>query len=167
MDATEESAVAQRIELPDLAATSALAGRIARAVRPGDVIALQGGLGAGKTAFARAFVAAVAALRGLPADEVPSPTFTLVQLYPFGDLVVYHFDLYRIERPAEAWELGIEEAFAEGVALIEWPDRLGPLLPAERLDIALLPGPAPDARVARLTPHGGWADRLAAALADD
>lgn len=166
MAAPDETAAAQQVELSDLAATASLAARLARVARAGDVIALSGALGAGKTAFARAFVAACAAARGAAEDEVPSPTFTLVQTYPFDDLVVYHFDLYRLARPDEAWELGIEDAFADGVTLIEWPERLGALLPGERLDIALLPGAGPDARTAKLIPHGGWADRLAAALAD-
>ena len=167
MAAPDQTAAARRVELPDLAATARLAARLAGVARAGDVIALRGALGAGKTAFARAFVGACAAARGAAEDEVPSPTFTLVQTYPFDDLVVYHFDLYRIARPDEAWELGIEDAFADGVTLIEWPERLGPLLPADRLDIELLPADGPDARVARLTPHGGWTRRLAAALADD
>jgi len=166
MAAPEDPAVARLVDLPDLAATARLAARLARVARAGDVIALRGALGAGKTAFARAFVGACAASRGVAGDEVPSPTFTLVQTYPFDDLVVYHFDLYRIAKPDEAWELGIEEAFAEGVTLIEWPERLGVLLPAERLDVELLPGAGPDARVAKLTPHGRWPGRLAQALAD-
>lgn len=168
MAAPDETDAAQQVALPDLAATARLAARLAGVVRAGDVIALRGALGAGKTAFARAFVGACAVRRGQPEDEVPSPTFTLVQTYPFDDLVVYHFDLYRIARPDEAWELGIEDAFADGVTLIEWPERLGALLPADRLDVELLPGPRPDARIARLTPHDAdWGRRLAAALADD
>jgi tRNA threonylcarbamoyladenosine biosynthesis protein TsaE len=166
MAARDETVAAQQVELSDLAATAGLAARLARVARAGDVIALHGALGAGKTAFARAFVTACAAARNAAEDEVPSPTFTLMQSYPFDDLVVHHFDLYRIQRPEEVWELGIEDAFADGVTLIEWPERLGALLPADRLDIALLPGARPDARIARLIPHGGWVARLSAALAD-
>src|SRR5229473_206998 len=120
------------IELPDEAATAALAARIAARARPGDVIALKGELGAGKTSFARAFIRA----RG--GDEaVLSPTFTLVQTYELPSAAVWHFDLYRLRSPEEAWELGIEEAFHAGIALIEWPERLGPLLPARHLLVAL------------------------------
>lgn len=157
----------RRIALPDQAATESLAARFARAARAGDVLALRGTLGVGKTTFARAFVNAAAAARGLPAQEVPSPTFTLVQEYGFGDLAVCHFDLYRLSAPEEAWELGIEDAFAAAVSLIEWPDRLADFLPPEHVDIALFPGEAPDARVAKLTGHGRWEDRLDAVLGDD
>lgn len=102
-------------DLPDEAATAALAQLLAPLLRQGDVLALQGDLGAGKTTFARALINA---LEG-PVEEVPSPTFTLVQTYQRGELEIWHFDLYRLEDPEEAWELGIEEAFSEGVSLIE------------------------------------------------
>jgi tRNA threonylcarbamoyladenosine biosynthesis protein TsaE len=150
-------AVAERhFALPDPAATASLAAAVARLARPGDVIALHGDLGAGKTLFARAFIGEA---------EVPSPTFTLVQAYepPEGETAggrIWHFDLYRLQGPEEAIELGIEDAFAEGISLIEWPDRLGALLPAERLDVALDFAAAPEARVARLTGHGRWAALL-------
>ena len=156
----------RRLDLASRAATDALAARFARAARAGDVLALSGTLGAGKTTFARAFVNAAAAARGLGAQEVPSPTFTLVQEYDLGDLRVFHFDLYRLAAPEEAWELGIEDAFAGAVSLIEWPDRLGALLPPERVDIALFPGAAPDARRAEIAGLGGWAQRLDAVLGD-
>ena len=95
------------IELPDEAATAALATRLARLVRRGDVIALKGELGAGKTVFARAFIQA----RAGGGEEVPSPTFTLVQVYEMPDAALWHFDCYRLRDPEEAWELGIEDAF--------------------------------------------------------
>ncbi len=101
--------------------TARLAGIVARAAVPGDVIALSGDLGSGKTAFARGFIRALTA----PAEEVPSPTFTLVQTYSANGRTIYHFDFYRIDDPEEAWEIGIEEAFAGGITLIEWPERLG------------------------------------------
>lgn len=125
------------VTLADLGATEALARRLAHAARPGDMIALEGDLGAGKTAFARAFVHALQDRAGQPREDVPSPTFTLVQTYEIGPLAVWHLDLYRLSGPDEAWELGIEEAFADGIALIEWPDRLGPLLPPDRLTLKL------------------------------
>lgn len=145
------------IELPDEAATATLAARVAGLARPGDVIALKGELGAGKTTFARAFIRA----RGGD-EDVPSPTFTLVQVYELGDAAVWHFDAYRLRDPEEAWELGIEDAFAGGISLIEWPERLQPLLPARRLEIALHPGASPTARRALIDPAGDWAARLAA-----
>jgi len=128
------------------------------------VVALAGDLGAGKTTFARALIAAFAAEAGQPAPEVPSPTFTLVQTYEFPRATIWHFDLYRIERPEDALELGIEEAFADGIALIEWPERLGPLLPARRMEVRLAFGDAPDARLVEISAPAGAAERLAAAL---
>jgi tRNA threonylcarbamoyladenosine biosynthesis protein TsaE len=118
------------------------------------VIGLSGPLGAGKTTFARAFIREIARLSGETVDEVPSPTFTLVQIYAFARATVWHFDLYRIGAPDEAWELGLEDALAEGISLIEWPERLGPLLPARRTDVALAHGATADARIAEISRHG-------------
>jgi tRNA threonylcarbamoyladenosine biosynthesis protein TsaE len=142
--------------LPDPTATSGLAAALAARTEAGDVIALEGGLGAGKTTFARAFLRA----RGV-GDEVPSPTFTLVQVYEADAVAIWHFDLYRLRSPEEAWELGIEDAFALGISLIEWPDRLGPLLPDRRLQITFLFGREPNARCAILEGGGHWRTRLA------
>jgi tRNA threonylcarbamoyladenosine biosynthesis protein TsaE len=151
------AATAFAIDLPDERATSALAADLAACARRGDVIGLRGPLGSGKTTFARAFLRA-----RLGADEVPSPTFTLVETYQAATgPAVWHFDLYRIEAAEEAYELGIEDAFAEGIALIEWPERLGALLPREHLDIALAAGAREESRVATLTPSPSWAGRLA------
>jgi tRNA threonylcarbamoyladenosine biosynthesis protein TsaE len=149
------------IELPDENATAALAAHIAGLARPGDVIALNGELGAGKTSFARAFIRA----RG-GAEEVPSPTFTLVQIYELADGTVWHFDCYRLRDSEEAWELGIEDAFQDGISLIEWPERLGPLLPQRRLKIALLPGASADARRASIEAGPDWAERVARLAAE-
>jgi tRNA threonylcarbamoyladenosine biosynthesis protein TsaE len=150
------------VDLPDEAATVALAGRISGLAQRGDIIALKGDLGAGKTAFARAFIRA----RGDRNEEVPSPTFTLVQVYELHPAAIWHFDLYRLGSHQEAWELGIEDAFSDGISLIEWPERLGPLLPESRLEISLSFGAQPDARRATLNPGGGWQTRLAAIIAD-
>ena len=149
------------IDLPDEAATAALAARLAECARPGDVIALRGDLGTGKTTFARAFIHALGGT-----EEVPSPTFTLVQIYALRAAVIWHFDLYRLQSPEDAWELGIEEAFSTGIALIEWPERLGPLLPERRLDITLAFGEWAEARHAFLSADPGWATRLAGIAAD-
>lgn len=145
-------------DLPDETATADLARALARLARPGDVLALEGTLGIGKTAFARAFVRAAT---GNPDEEVPSPTFTLVQMYdsPIGP--IHHFDLYRLEHPEDSFELGVEDAFAEGISLIEWPERLGAVLPRDRLSVRLEPGPTAQARRATLTAGPGWARRLA------
>ncbi len=145
------------IDLPDETATAALAAGLAACVRGGDVIGLSGPLGSGKTTFARYFIGA-----RLGAGEVPSPTFTLVETYqPDQGPAIWHFDLYRIEAPEDAYELGIEDAFADAVALIEWPERLGALMPAEHLVIALAAGAGENSRVATLTPSPAWQDRVA------
>ena len=149
------------VELPDEAATAAFAARVSALAATRDIIALKGDLGAGKTSFARAFIRARGGI-----EEVPSPTFTLVQVYELGAAAIWHFDLYRIKSPEEAWELGIEDAFSEGISLIEWPERLGPLLPPHRLEIELLFGDRPEARRAVLDPGEGWQARLAKILAD-
>src|SRR5436190_21730406 len=96
------------LHLPDEAATAELAARVAARAEPGDVIALRGDLGSGKTSFARAFIRA----RGDRDTEVPSPTFTLAQVYALEPAAIWHFDLYRLASPEEAWELGIEDAFS-------------------------------------------------------
>ena len=153
----------REIQLAGLGDTIALAGAIAGRAERGDVIVLRGDLGAGKTAFARGFIHARQRAAGLPEEEVPSPTFTLVQTYDVGAVAIWHFDLYRVGDPSEAQELGLDEALSEGIVLIEWPERLGPLLPLDRLDLELAAGEAPEARVATLIARGRRGARLAAA----
>lgn len=143
-----------RITLENLVATEELAARLARIARPGDALLLEGPLGAGKSALARAFLRAAS---GAPALEVPSPTFTLVQSYDLpGGVTAHHFDLYRLSGPGGLAELGWDEA-REGIVLVEWPERLGPLAPEGALRLTLAPGATEDARVATLT---GWEGRL-------
>ena len=149
------------VDLSDETATAALAARIAAAAAPGDIVALKGDLGTGKTAFARAFIRACG-----NQDEVPSPTFTLVQVYDAGPTAIWHFDLYRIRVPEEAWELGIEDAFIAGISLIEWPERLGPLLPDRRLELSFTFGDEPGARRIAMDPGKEWQARLAMITAD-
>ena len=150
------------VDLPDETATAALAARISALAASADVIALKGDLGTGKTTFARAFIRA----RGARDEEVPSPTFTLVQVYELVPTAIWHFDLYRLQSSEEAWELGIEDAFSGGISLIEWPERLGPLLPERRLEITLAFGDRPDARQALLEPGTVWQARLTPMMAD-
>jgi tRNA threonylcarbamoyladenosine biosynthesis protein TsaE len=144
------------LDLPDENASAALAARLATRVRPRDVIALDGPLGSGKTSFCRAFIRA----RLGAGTEVPSPTFTLVEIYG-ADPPIWHFDLFRIEKPEDAWELGIEDALADGVSLIEWPERLGALLPRERLDLGFAFAATPGARTLAVAPSPAWAARIA------
>jgi tRNA threonylcarbamoyl adenosine modification protein YjeE len=134
--------------------TEALAARLAGNLEAGDVVCLQGKLGAGKSVFARALIRV---LSGKNID-VPSPTFTLVQTYETKKGTVWHFDLYRVEEMEDVYELGWEEAAGSGIALIEWPERLGGLAPADRLDI-LFAAPGPEERILTFTGHGNWKDR--------
>jgi tRNA threonylcarbamoyladenosine biosynthesis protein TsaE len=150
------------LDLPDETATAELAARISALAEPGDVIALRGDLGTGKTSFARAFIRA----RSNSDTEVPSPTFTLAQVYELEPVLIWHFDLYRVASPEEAWELGIEDAFSEGISLIEWAERLGSLLPERRLEILFAFGDGLNARQASLDPGTAWQARLAAITAD-
>ncbi len=157
--------------LPDLAATEALGQLVARLLRPGDAVLLDGPLGAGKTALARALLRAACRDAQM---EVPSPSYTLVQTYDGttarGDpLPIAHFDLWRLEpcddcrAPSAIEELGWDEA-REGVVLVEWPDRLGTLAPADalRLTLRLLPSGTPGEDAPRQLVLRGWADRLPA-----
>jgi tRNA threonylcarbamoyladenosine biosynthesis protein TsaE len=143
------------IALKDEAATAALARRLAPHLHPRDVVALNGDLGSGKTSFARALIRALSGREGSQ-REVPSPTFTLVQSYGTPAGTIHHFDLYRIQSPDELTEIGWDEALADGIVLVEWPERAGTLLPADRLDVTLSFGAGGDARFAVLQPGGGW-----------
>ncbi|MEZ5667609.1 MAG: tRNA (adenosine(37)-N6)-threonylcarbamoyltransferase complex ATPase subunit type 1 TsaE [Alphaproteobacteria bacterium] len=150
------------IALADEAATARFARALAAEAVAGDVIALSGGLGAGKTALARAFVRARA---GDPALVVPSPTFTLVQVYELAGGPVWHVDAYRLADADEAVELGLDEAFATAVVLIEWPEHVAGLIPQSALRLALADGPDPDARRLTATAPPLWEQRLDRVLA--
>ena len=149
--------------LTDEAETCALAARLVPRLLPGDVLLLSGGLGTGKTTFARAGIQTAA---GMPV-EVPSPTFTLVQTYDLPAGPLWHFDLYRVVEPAEVLELGWDDAVADGIVLVEWPDRLGPLMPLRHVSVGLTTVPGSDTRRAHLRLRGNWhGTPLATGLAD-
>ncbi len=141
------------LHLADLAATEMLARRLASVARAGDCILLQGPLGAGKTALARAFLREAA---GDPEMEVPSPSFTLVQIYDTKIGPVFHYDLWQLDGPDSLMELDWEDAL-DAVVLVEWPERLGALRPDDALTITLTMSGG-EAREATLQ---GWSDRLA------
>jgi tRNA threonylcarbamoyladenosine biosynthesis protein TsaE len=143
------------ISLPAERDTVALGASLAKLARPGDVLALGGPLGAGKTTLARGFVSALTDVE----EDVVSPTFTLVQVYDADVAPIWHFDLYRLSRVEDVLELGWEEALSGGISVVEWPDRLGALLPAARLDVVL--SAAGNERSARIYGGAQWKDRVA------
>lgn len=146
-----------RVALPDLAATTALGGRIAAVLRPGDVVALSGGLGAGKTTLARAIIAALG-----HQGEVPSPSFAIIETYdpPAVRLPLVHADFYRLERPEEAEELGLDD-YREGAALLaEWPENAGGFA-QEPGCLAIRLETAETGRFAIVEPGADWLGRLA------
>lgn len=122
--------VEMTVDSMSVADTHRLAQRLAQFVQPGDVLALEGDLGAGKTTFTQGFA------RELGVQEhVNSPTFTLIKEYS-GRMPLYHMDLYRLQDESEAWDLGLEEYFyGEGVCVVEWPDRIGTGLPEDALHL--------------------------------
>jgi tRNA threonylcarbamoyladenosine biosynthesis protein TsaE len=140
-------------DLPNAEATGRLGAAVAIVLKPGEAVCLTGPLGAGKSTLARALVRALTT----PHEDVPSPTFTLVQFYEGLRFPLAHFDLYRLERAGEAFEIGLDEALEEGAAVIEWPERLGGRLPDDRLDIDIAING--EGRLARLSPHGAWKGR--------
>jgi tRNA threonylcarbamoyladenosine biosynthesis protein TsaE len=121
------------LDLPTATDTEAMGQRLAALSRPGDAILLEGPIGAGKSCLARAFIRA----RLGATTEVPSPTFTLVQVYDDDGTQIWHADLYRLTHPDEVWELGLDQAFDTGICLVEWPDRLGSHAPPAALTIRL------------------------------
>lgn len=163
-DAPRETPLQVGLELPSETATERLAAAIAPVLERGDVLLLEGPIGAGKTAFARALVQHRLRLAGAPVEEVPSPSYTLVQTYTAGPLEIWHADLYRLSQAGDAAELGLDEAVDSAVCLIEWPDRLGAAVPAGALRIVFAPGTAPEARHVTLSGPVAWARRLAGVL---
>ncbi|MBM6576610.1 tRNA (adenosine(37)-N6)-threonylcarbamoyltransferase complex ATPase subunit type 1 TsaE [Microvirga sp. SRT01] len=143
------------MRLADAVATEAFGARLAAVVRPGDVVALTGPLGAGKTSVARGLLAALG-LEG----EAPSPSFAIVQPYapPETVLPVWHVDLYRLDDPEEVEELGLEDERADGVLLVEWPERAGGRAWPEALRLTLSIEPDGSRRLTAEVPPG-WRDR--------
>ncbi len=147
----------QTVYLPDEDATATLGERLARLLRAGDTLLLEGPIGAGKSHFARALIRA----RLGRMEDVPSPTFTLVQTYDADGVEIWHADLYRLSHPDEVLELGLEDAFATAICLVEWPDRLGSHLPSDALRLRL--AAEGDGRIAHLS--GGRAGLITSVLA--
>jgi tRNA threonylcarbamoyl adenosine modification protein YjeE len=148
-------------DLASEAATRALGHALAAHLRPGDLILLRGDLGAGKTVLARAIIQSHLAVHGIH-EDVPSPTFTLVQTYESPELLIAHVDLYRVEDVSELRELGLAEIADEGIVLVEWPERAEAeirRLSPDSLDISLSLMPE-GLRCARLEGRGSWAARL-------
>lgn len=152
--------------LPDAAATEAFARTLSTSARAGDVFLLHGPVGAGKTAFSRALIGALRERAGLPAEDVPSPTFTLVQTYHVDDLEIWHADLYRLSGPDGVLELGLDEAFETALCLIEWPDRLGDDRPTGAIDVTLAYALG-DTRTITLSAAASTLDRFRPAFAKD
>jgi tRNA threonylcarbamoyl adenosine modification protein YjeE len=153
------------LDLPDAEATTALAARMAPHLRPGMAILLDGPVGAGKSHFARALIQALLASDGRH-EEVPSPTYTLVQVYDAGGQEIWHADLYRLNDPLEIAELGLDEAFGRAICLVEWPDRLAAGAPRRALRLSLDYVPGGEGRTVRLDPAGPeWGKVMTAARA--
>lgn len=150
--------------LPSPEATSQLAADLADRLKPGDILCLDGDLGAGKTHFARSLIQHLQAAEGR-VEDVPSPTFTLVQTYEAGGHEIWHADLYRLSDPQEVDELGLTDAFDSAICLVEWPDRLGDEMPARALWLSLrmVPG-QDDARALTISSDRAdlWVERLSA-----
>ncbi|MBQ0752092.1 MAG: tRNA (adenosine(37)-N6)-threonylcarbamoyltransferase complex ATPase subunit type 1 TsaE [Roseovarius sp.] len=155
-----------QIPLASPDATCALARRLAPRLRPGDALLLSGGVGAGKTHFARCLIQSLLIIP----EDVPSPTYTLVQTYQGPGAEIWHADLYRLSDAMELVELGLTEAFTDAICLIEWPDRLGDMTPPDALGLEFTPVPEPGAeerRLLRITwQDDRWAQRLEGLLDD-
>jgi len=146
-------------EAPDEASTLSFAVAQAAWLKPGDFIALSGELGAGKTAFARGLIRA---LVDAPDLETPSPTFTLMQIYDAPSGPVVHADFYRLRGPVELENIGWEEAIGGAIAIVEWPERIAPALPPDRLEVNIRfdPSRGPDFRVLELRGFGAMGKRF-------
>ncbi len=145
------------IDLPDEKAAAAFGAKMAPLLQTSDIVCLEGPLGAGKTTLARGLIRKFCGV-----SEAPSPTFTLVETYENVIGALWHFDLYRLEKPADVWELGLEEALNDGICLIEWPDRINAILPDTALQLSLSIDSA-TARTLTISAPKSWRQRLRAA----
>ncbi len=149
--------------LPNADATRAFGRVLAPYLQAGDVLLLSGDLGTGKTEFARAVIQARLAVLGR-AEDVPSPSFTLVQTYDVGDVEIWHADLYRLSGPDDVYELGLDDAMTDAICLIEWPERLGDDIPAGAVWLRLAHPETGDGRLLMVDPMPGSPARLVSAL---
>ena len=152
------------IDLPDADATARLGRWLARQLGAGDTLLLEGEIGAGKTHLARSLIQTRLADFGV-VEDVPSPSFTLVQTYQAGQLEIWHADLYRLGSPDEIAELGLDAAFGQALCLVEWPEKLGPWRPGRAITLRLTP--LGDGRRAELSGRADLEARLTEALCDD
>ena len=158
-----------RLTLKNQDQTTSFAIALGQILRAGDIICLEGPLGAGKSTFARALIQDRLKSAGIVENHIPSPTFTFVERYQAGPVPIYHFDLYRLEKPEDARELGLDEALDEGILLIEWASRAADLLPIDclviNLDIVAAVGndaaPLSQSRTLTALSNGAWDERLA------
>lgn len=164
--ALHNCAFTAQIRLACEADTQKFAASIADLVGAGDVLLLEGDLGAGKTAFARALISKRLELVNAPAEDIPSPTFTLVQTYVAGELEIWHADLYRLTAPSEAFELGLEEAYSSALCLIEWPSRLEDTAPAQALMLEFAMVEGQGGRFLSIGGSEAWQQRLLPLLKD-
>lgn len=151
-----------RIALGASEETARLARWLGARLVAGDTVLLEGPIGAGKSHFCRSLIQSRLAALGLT-EDVPSPTFTLVQVYDAGGAEIWHADLYRLTSPDEALELGLDQAFDTAICLVEWPERLAEARPGGALTLRLAPGTGDTERVAEVsTASARWAPVLSA-----
>lgn len=165
MDDTQPLALSVRIALATPEETTRLAGWLGRQLGPGDSLLLEGPIGAGKSHFCRGLIQARLVALGRM-EDIPSPTFTLVQVYDAGPVEIWHADLYRLTGPDEVIELGLDHAFESAICLVEWPDRLGDARPGAALVLRLRPGAEETVREAEFAAGSArWAPILRAIAA--
>jgi tRNA threonylcarbamoyladenosine biosynthesis protein TsaE len=159
-----QAGFAQEISLDSPEATARLARRIAPLLVRGDCLLLEGPIGAGKSHFARSLILERLARAGR-SEDVPSPTYTLVQTYSDDITEIWHADLYRLSSPDEVVELGLSDAFDSAICLVEWPDRLGNEAPKSALSVSISIGEVAEQRTFRFhAPDTRWADILMRAM---
>ena len=160
-DCTMNGTITLHLTATSAADTARIATRLGQGLKAGDVILLDGPVGAGKSVFARARIQSRLAELGRW-EDVPSPSFTLVQTYELDGITLWHADLYRLSDPQDCIELGLDQAFEDAVCLVEWAERLGPLIPPGALHLQVAQGATPDMRELQFrTTNARWAEPLA------